>query len=197
MTGPPPRGPASAVGHDGPMTAVDLIAAGPCTPVAGVRHAIRVVFGSGVVLPAAELSGFRGHSVVEWADTLNERLSRGAGPMLERPTLARWESTPASGQWVPAPPLRIRGFISTATWRHALRAARELRGFGAGCVVAATRPSLLELAEADLAGVYVIGAAGGLLVRGRLNPSPPRMVATRYWEERLLAHALSAGLLPG
>jgi hypothetical protein len=97
--------------------------------------------------------------------------------------------------WVPPPaPLQILGFVSTASWPSALRAARDLRGFGVTCVLSATRPSPIKLAEADLAGVYVIRVASAgdeMLVHGRRAATVgPRMVATRYWEERLLAHAL-------
>ncbi len=81
-----------------------------------------------------------------------------------------------------------------------MRAATELRGFGDTFVVVTHRPSPLRLTEADVAGVHVVMAgetAGEILVRGqRIRREPQqRMVATRYWEERLYAHALRMGML--
>jgi hypothetical protein len=162
-----------------------------------VERAASSVVGPVVALPATELSGFRGHPLIRWLPQLRGRLDDGPGPMLDRPTLSLWESAGCLYE-APASPLEIVGFVSTAPWRRALRAAGELRGFGAGCVLTATRPAGIKLLEADFAGVYVIHVdatgAAEVLVRGRRAPSrQPRMVATRYWEERLFAVALSAG----
>ncbi|WP_319446118.1 MULTISPECIES: hypothetical protein [unclassified Mycobacterium] len=164
-----------------------------------VERAVRTVRASAVVLPATDLSGFHGFPLIEWSAGLADRLRGGAGPMLDRATLSLWESWPSGVECAPPPaPLRILGFASTASWRHAVRATRALRGFGAGCVLTTTRPSVIRLSEADFAGVYVIqvshDGANEVLVHGRGGiESASRMVATRYWEERLLAHALRVG----
>lgn len=164
-----------------------------------VGRAVEAVLDTGSVLPPTELSGFHGHPIVEWAPDLADRLRQGLGPMLDRPTLSLWESWPSDvSSSPPAPPLKIVGFASTASWRHALRATRELRGFGTTIVVADAIPSPIRMADADVSGVYVVTAnAEGVrvVVRGRpVNDDGPRMVATRYWEERLLAHALAMGV---
>lgn len=163
-----------------------------------VERAVREVVGSAVVLPLTELSAFRGYPLIEWTDGLDERLRSATGPMLDRATLALWESWPSGVYCAPPPaPLRILGFASTASWPHALRACRELRGFGYTCVVTTTRPSSIRLAEADLGGVYVVEVSidsERMLVRGRPGGhAEPRMVATRYWEERLFAHGMRVG----
>lgn len=160
-----------------------------------ITYAVRSVV-DGVVLPMTELSGFRGYPVVQWDNAaLAERLRTSVGPMLDRPTLSLWERWPAHVNTGPPPsPLRIVGFASSATWRHAIRAARELRGFGATAVVCDRRPSQFRLAEADFGAVFVVTLGGEVLVHGSAGSiDAPRMVATRYWEERLFAHALAVG----
>lgn len=187
------------MGQDGPVLGCDVAGPPVCADVASVERAVRTVVASAVALPATELSGFRGYPLIEWTDGLAIRMLSGIGPMLDRATLSLWESWPSGVESAPPPaPLRIVGFASTASWRSALRASSGLRGFGVSCVVTTTRPSAIKLAEADLAGVYVIymEASGGaeLLVHGsRGGRERPRMVATRFWEERLLAHALRVG----
>jgi hypothetical protein len=188
--------------QDDSVLGSDLAGSPVRADVAAVERAARTVLASAIALPATELSGFHGYPLIEWADGLAIRLRSGIGPMLDRATLSLWESWPSGVETAPPPaPLQILGFISTASWRPALRASRGLRGFGVGCVVTTTRPSAIKLVEADLAGVYVIHAAatsGGpeLLVHGsRGGRERPRMVATRYWEERLLAHALRVGAI--
>jgi len=162
-----------------------------------VERAVSAITGPVVALPRTELSGFRGHPLVKWLPQLSDRLANGPGPILDRPTLSLWESTECEA---PSSPLEIVGFVSTARWRHAIESTRQLRGFGACCVLVTNRPSRLKLMEADYAGVYVILAApdgtGEVLVHGSHSPSrPPRMIATRYWEERLFATALAAGYI--
>lgn len=161
-----------------------------------VAQAVRPLL-NGVVLPFTELSGFRGYPIVQWNTSLNERLRAGLGPMLDRPTLSLWECWPAgSNSKPPVPPLRIVGFASAATWRHAMRAAQALRGFGSTIVVCDRRPSPFRLAEADFGSVFVVTTDGEVLVHGRSGGEhAPRMVATRYWEERLFAHALAVGAI--
>lgn len=151
----------------------------------------------GVVLPLTELSGFRGYPVVRWDAGLSMRLESNVGPILDRPTLSLWECWPSATRSTPPPaPLRIVGFVSTATWRHAIRATRELRGFGGTAIVCHRSPSHFRLSEADFSSVSVVTVAGEVLVRGQPGGTrAPRMVATRYWEERLFAHALSAGVI--
>ncbi|SKG68561.1 Uncharacterised protein [Mycobacteroides abscessus subsp. bolletii] len=161
-----------------------------------VAQAVRPILG-GVVLPFTELSGYRGYPIVQWNTGLNERLRAGLGPMLDRPTLSLWECWPTgSNSAPPAAPLRIVGFASTATWRHAMRATRALRGFGSTIMVCDRRPSPFRLAEADFSSVFVVTTDGEVLVHGRSGSEhAPRMVATRYWEERLFAHALAVGAI--
>jgi hypothetical protein len=190
------------MGHDEPVLSPGSVSKRPgdWSGVAMVERAVRTVLVDGVVLPATELSGFRGYPIIEWSEGLGDRLRRGYGPMLDRPTLSLWESWPTGVVSAPpSPVLRIIGFASTAPWRHALRAAQELRGFGATFVLTATEPSEFRLAEADVAGVYVIrmnSVGEEVLVIGEPGvEESPRMVAARYWEERLFAHALAAGRL--
>lgn len=151
----------------------------------------------GVVLPFTELSGFRGYPVVRWNASLAVRLESNTGPVLDRPTLSLWECWPAGMRSTPPPsPLRIVGFVSTATWPHSIRATRELRGFGSTVIVCHRSPSLFRLSEADFSAVSVVTVGGDVLVRGRPGDArTPRMVATRYWEERLFAHALMVGAI--
>jgi len=162
-----------------------------------LERAVGGIVGPVIALPVTELSGFRGHPLIRWSAALSDRLADGPGPILDRPTLSLWESA-ACSHGAPPAPLQIVGFVSTAPWRHALPAARQLRGFGVGCVLTTTRPSPIKLLEADYAGVHVIhvdprGAAQVLVHGDHVAWRQPRMVATRYWEERLLAHALAAG----
>lgn len=161
-----------------------------------VAQAVRPLL-DGVVLPFTELSGFRGYPIVQWNTGLNARLRAGLGPMLDRPTLSLWECWPTGSNSAPPPaPLRIVGFASTATWRHAMRATQALRGFGSTIVVCDRRPSPFRLAEADFGSVFVVTTDGEVLVHGRSGDEhAPRMVATRYWEERLFAHALAVGAI--
>jgi hypothetical protein len=182
------------------MLDVAVTQAGVQGNVTMVERAVHVVAGPAVVLPPTELSGFRGYPLVEWTDGLEERLRTRTGPVLDRATLTLWESWPSGVDCAPPPaPLRILGFASTASWRHALRACRELRGFGPTCVVTGTRPSRIRLAEADLCGVFVIEVftdGEQVLVHGRPGgQTGQRMVATRYWEERLFGHAMRVGAL--
>jgi hypothetical protein len=164
-----------------------------------VERAVEVVLAGGSVLPRTELSGFHGYPIVEWSIGVADRLQHGFGPMLDRPTLSLWESWPPGVDSAPpVSPLTIVGFASTASWQYAYRAARELRGFGATLVVTDTKPGPIRLADADISGVYVVTTnsdGAHVLVHGRPSGgTAPRMVATRYWEERLLAHALATGV---
>ena len=166
---------------------------------AAVVTAAELVLDSSVsVLPRTELSGLRGYPVVRWSSTVAERMSAGAGPMLDAQVLELWEMCPAEGAGTPpAAPLSIVGFIATGQWKRALYVASELRGFGETVVLTERRPTALSLTAADLAGVSVVHtshAGEELLVRGSKVADPPRIVAVRYWEERLFAHALATGV---
>ncbi|MFL0243229.1 hypothetical protein ACJH6J_27870 [Mycobacterium sp. SMC-18] len=165
--------------------------------LAVVERAVASIVGTVVALPVTELSGCRGYPLIRWSAALDDRLAGGVGPVLDRPTLSRWESATGAGGAPPAP-LQIVGVASSAPWRQAVTAARQLRGFGAGCVLTGKRPATIRLSEADYAGVGVVyvGQHGDpeVLVRGDHDTRrAPRIVATRYWEERLLAHALAVG----
>jgi hypothetical protein len=64
-------------------------------------------------------------------------------------------------------------------------------------VVTTTTPRLFTLAAADVAGVYVvqvIDRTATVLVHGSVpaRAHRVRMIATRYWEERMFAHALTS-----
>jgi len=170
-----------------------------------IRHVQSLVAGAGwpgQVLPTTQFTRFHGYPVVQWSAALRDRLLMGEGPELDRPTLSLWESWPAE---LPAPPpaapLSIVGFVSFAPWRRALIAASEVRGFGAAMVLVSKSPSPMALAEADVADVWVVRSSladgGRVLVTGRTGPcrTARRTVATRYWEERMLAHAITAGVL--
>jgi hypothetical protein len=187
------------VGQDGPVRCAEVTPEATDKYVRRVERAVLSIVGPVVALPLTELSGFGGYPLIRWSETLSDRLANGHGPMLDRPTLSLWES-PSGTAGAPPAPLTIVGFASAGCWPHALRAARQLRGFGAGCVLTSTRPSTIKLLEADYAGVHVIrlhpqGSAEVLVSGSRGALRPPRMVATRYWEERLLAHALTLGFL--
>lgn len=191
--------PPAVVGQDGAVLASGDVGAAVCSDTSTVQRVVRTLVGPVVVLPATQLSGFHGFPLIAWSDGVADRVGSGIGPMLDRPTLSLWESWPSGMRSSPPPsPLRILGFASTASWRWALRATRELRGFGVTCVLSSKRPSAIALAEADVAGVYVVRVGeevDEVLVHGRPPATAgPRMVATRYWEERLLAHALRVGV---
>lgn len=176
----------------------------PAVPPAGlvdaaVVTAAELVLDSSVsVLPRTELSGLRGYPVIRWSSTVTERMSSGAGPMLDAQVLELWEMCPAEGAGAPpAAPLSIVGFVATGQWKRALYVASELRGFGETVVLTERRPTALSLTAADLAdvsGVHTSHAGEELLVRGSKVTDPPRIVAVRYWEERLFAHALATGV---
>lgn len=171
----------------------------PAVPVEdAVVAAAELVIDAGLtVLPRTELSGIHGYPVVRWAAGVTDRLAAGEGPVLDSRTLSLWEFCPTDGPGAPpAAPLSIVGFVATGQWGRALYAASELRGFGETIVLTRRRPKALSLAAADLAGVNVVrtsDAGEELLVRGSKVADPPRIVAVRYWEERLFAHALATG----
>ena len=215
----------------GQLPLFDVPAVAPADLVdAAVVAAAELVLDSSVsVLPRTELSGLRGYPVVRWSSTVAERMSSGAGPMLDAQVLELWEMCPAEGAgggpggpggagggggpaggggagWggpaagagaPPAAPLSIVGFVATGQWKRALYVASELRGFGETVVLTERRPTALSLTAADLADVSVVHtshAGEELLVRGSKVADPPRIVAVRYWEERLFAHALATGV---
>lgn len=167
------------------------------------QEAVDIACWTGTVLPMVRFSRFLGYPVISWTGHADKRLHQGWGPELDRSTLSLWEAWPDE---IPHPPpepaVRIIGFVSAATWRPGMQAARELCGYGAGMVFTRHTPSALRLAEADLAGVWVVrGWPSGevaVLVRGRPGRASTarRVVATRYWEEFLFAHALKHGLVP-
>lgn len=173
--------------------------AAPALSLPDIQRAVETVLPDGVALPATELSGYRGYPIIQWSEGTRSRLKHGPEPMLDRPTLSLWESWPCGvDHQPPAAPLCIVGFASTATWPHAVRAAAELRGFGDTFVVTAKKPNTLRLTEADVACVGVVHVTdtdAQLLVRGHRVPAENhrRTVGTRYWEERLFAHALTTG----
>lgn len=161
-----------------------------------VQRAVDLVGWQGVVLPFTRLFARQGFPVVRWLDGLDERVRHGPGPVLDRPTLSLWELWPSGVSASPPPsPLAVVGFVSTSTWRPAFQAAHALRGGGATMILTAQKPSPWRLCDADASGIHVVchdKDADAVLVRGRVGPvaSARRMVATRYWEERLFAHAL-------
>ncbi|WP_288338297.1 hypothetical protein [uncultured Gordonia sp.] len=165
-----------------------------------VAETAAVVFPGAVVLPKAELSGYRGYSVVRWRHGLSERMAAQEPPMLDRATLSLWEMMLAGGGCAPASAVQIVGFIAAGgRWGRNLEAATALRGFAQTVVLTSSHPTAVSLTAADFVDVTVARstAAGEveLLVRGRRRAGAPRDVAVRYWEERLFAHALAVGAI--
>lgn len=210
MTRPGLSGP-SRVGQDDRVPVLDLSprivhrrargsvdsAAGWGVQLGGVLYAARWV---GTVLPPADILGSVVLPVVSFTGA-PERLRTGQGPMLDLETLDVWETMPTDQ--TPAAPLRIVGFIATATrWSTAVEQVRSLAGLGAGMVVTSRARSSLSLLDADATGVWVVGAppcepAPRLWVTGRVGPAATatRVTATRMMEEALFAHALDCGLV--
>jgi hypothetical protein len=180
-----------------------------CPPVRSGEDLDRATAGAaaagwlGVVLPAASVLGVTVFPVVELTGA-RERIAGGVGPERSLSTLALWESL-ATGDGaeglVPPAPLRIAGFVSTASrWDRALAGVQGLAGLGAGLVLRQRRPSTLQLLDADADDVWVAAVndeTAELYVRGRSGPlaSAFRVPATRLIEEGLFAHALACGAL--
>lgn len=158
------------------------------------------LFPNTVVLPRAELSGHRGYSVIAWRPGLAARIPDGAPPMLDRATLSLWEMLLAGEGTAPPSPLEIVGFIAAdSRFSRSLDAASALRGFAETIVLTTKHPRPLSLTAADYANVTVVHASttGELttLVQGHRHADFRRCVAVRYWEEKLFALALAAGII--
>ena len=75
-------------------------------------------------------------------------------------------------------------------------------GFGAGLVLTARRPSVWQLIQADVAGVWVTQISQdnqpAVLVQGRTGPveTARRVAVTCHLEEALFAHAVKHGVIP-
>lgn len=169
-----------------------------------VQQAVGLAGWQGVVLPYTRLFARQGFPVVQWHDGVVDRVRNGPGPVLDRPALSLWELWPSGVASSPPPsPLRVVGFVSIATWRPAFQAAHALRGIGSTMLLTSERPSSLRLCDADASGMHVVqhdpDGRCTLLVRGRSGPvdTACRIVASRYWEERLFAHALATGVTDG
>lgn len=198
----------SGLGQDGRMPLLDQtstvvrpgIPPGGASPLAKVQRAVEAAGWPGFVLPATNVLGVRVVPVVELSGAV-ERLRRGQGPVRDLETLGLWEVMPTPD--TPPPPLRIVGFVATATrWDRALEQARSLSGLGAGMVLTARRTRSLSLMDADATGVWVVGIPPvepepRLWVTGRAGPSATarRVTTTRQREESLFAHALEHRLL--
>lgn len=162
--------------------------------------ALRVAGWDGVALPPAEVLGSLVVPVVSFTGA-HARLRHSQGPTLHLETAEVWEVMPTTA--TPPAPLRIVGFVSTASrWGRALEQVRCLYGLGAGMVLSRRRTPSLQLMEADATGVWVIGAPPcepqpRLWVTGRQGPVPTarRTVVTRLMEEALFGHALHHGLV--
>lgn len=171
------------------------------SPLAEVQRAVEAAGWPGLALPATNVLGVRVVPVVELSGAV-ERLRRGGqGPVRDLETLGLWEVMPTPD--TPPAPLRIVGFVATATrWDRALDQARSLSGLGAGMVLTPRRTRGLSLMDADATGVWVVGIPPvepepWLWVTGRTGPSATarRVTTTRQREESLFAHALDHGLV--
>jgi hypothetical protein len=156
----------------------------------------------GIVLGSMRVAGRLVRPVVQVLPAAAERMGVGAGPELDRSTLAMWESWPAGmGELPPPRPVRIVGFVVEGRWRAAVSTATQLCGYGASVLVRRSVPARVRLAEADYHGITVIvagtGSAPSVVVAGRTGPVPgaERTVAVRHLEEKLFAQLLSGGLL--
>jgi hypothetical protein len=122
--------------------------------------------------------------------------------MLDRPAKLLWETWPTGLDHSPPPtPLRIVRSAATGTWRNAIRGAAQTAWVRRATFVTTTRrPPEMNLIEADLADVNVvrITAAHDTELLDRRVPVVSaiqrRMVATRYWEKSMFAHALTSGI---
>lgn len=115
--------------------------------------------------------------MVEVLPTAADRVRAGAGPELDRLTLAMWESWPPDlGQLPPGRPVRIVGFVPEGRWRDAVSTAAQLCGYGASVLVRRSVPARVRLAEADYYGITVIVVAPhgspSVAVMGRTGPVP-------------------------
>jgi len=157
----------------------------------------------GVVLPRTTVLSAGSYPVVRWLPAATGQVSRGQRPEVTMSTLSGLNSWPVDGRAGPLPsPLRIVGFVSVASWRHGFCGLRSLCGFGAGLFLTARRPSVWQLIQADVAGVWVTQISQdnqpAVLVRGRTGPvAPARSVpAACHLEEALFAHAVKHGITP-
>lgn len=173
----------------------------PGVSAAVVTAAVSVTW-AGLLLGPTRLSGRLVQPVVEILPAGLDRVSNGAGPELDRSTLAMWESwTEEMGPSPPGRPLAIVGFVAGGTWRSAVTTSAWLAGYGASLMVCRSVPTLVRLSEADYRGITVAVVdeylSARIVVRGRPGPAPTaeRTVAVRHREEYLFAEALSQGLL--
>jgi hypothetical protein len=155
----------------------------------------------GIVMGAMRVAGRLVRPVVEALPAAVERLRVGAGPELDRSTLAMWESWQGDmGVPPPQPPVRIVGFVVEGRWRTAVSTATHLCGYGPSVLVRRSKPAPVRLSEADYHGITVIVAgtdSPSVVVAGRTGPLPGavRTVAVRHLEEVLFAELLSEGRL--
>lgn len=155
----------------------------------------------GTVLPPVEVHGVVAYPVVRFSGA-RERLAAGVGPQMALDVLGAWEAGVSGGQ-SPAAPLRIVGFVSTAVrWAVAVEAARSVCGLGAGMVLRRSRPTALQLMDADATGVWVAGTTRAsdlpeVWVQGRVGAArrATRAPAHRRMEEGLFAHALACAAI--
>ncbi len=167
-----------------------------------VATAVSVVAWRGLLLGPTRLSGRLVWPVVEILPAGLDRVSAGAGPELDRSTLAMWESwTDGMGTSPPGRPLEIVGFVAAGPWRCAVTTSAWLAGYGASLIVRRSVPTSVRLSEADYRGITVAVVDEHLparvVVHGRSGPAPSagRTVAVRHHEEHLFAEALSQGRL--
>lgn len=150
----------------------------------------------GVVLPKLRISSFKVFPVVAWLEGGRQRFLQGRGPVTDRPTLSEWED---GG---PPTPLKIVGFVSDGPAPSSVDKLKALAAYGAGAMLvpSARRLGRWTLAEADIAGVYVVehpGSGVRVVLHGRPGSSATRRsVATRLREEQLFAWALHHGVRP-
>lgn len=166
-----------------------------------VADAVGVAGWPGIVLPRTRVLGVAVYPVVEFSGALRARVAQGWGPEFDIATLAMWESWPAEFLNRPPPaPLRVVGVVVALSLRRALTAARLLAGVGATMVVTPRAPSVWQLTQADISGVWVAKQSPdgepAVLVAGRTGPvsTARRIVEMRQLEEQLFAHAAASGL---
>jgi hypothetical protein len=159
----------------------------------------------GIVLPSMRIAGRLARPVVQALPAATDRIRMGAGPELDRSTLALWESWPAEMGELPPPrrPVRIVGFVAEGRWRAAVSTATQLGGYGASVVVRRSVPARVRLAEADYHGITVIAvgaqAPPSMVVAGRTGPvsGAERTVAVRHLEEKLFAQLIAQATTVG
>lgn len=185
---------------DQPAASAGRRVARAALPFPDVEGALDAAGWPGLPLPATDVLGVHVVPVVALTGAV-ERLDRGQGPVRDLETLELWEVMPTPE--TPPAPLRIVGFVATATrWGRAVEQARSLSGLGAGMVLTPRRAKSLSLLDADATGVWVVAVPPvetkpQLWVTGRTGPSATarRVTTTRQREESLFAHALDQGVV--